>query len=453
VRWRPAVTDVMVAGLSGSLAWASGPTVARPLAAAAVVAPGHDHDCIVGKPPPPIRWGQLRNPVLAYRSVGVKDQALQWSDGSWHMLFSDMTPTRSAPYVRFDVAVARSRDLLHWSAPTIIAADAASPDIVRDPAGSFVVTYQTPSGLEYRVADSGSLRSWSRPHPLAHGLATRMIDGALAFTGQGVILGFKAGTTSQHFELAWAPSLEATFHLVGRPDIDLFGDTVENYEFLTIGAGWHLVATSNTLDQPFIFTLGTGDPANPDTWLHWSAGRELLVPNQAFNSGSGISSVNYEHANSAFLCAGPTGKYYLTYAGSTELTAFGGWGHARIGIARSSDLVRWQVPGAERVGRAGGPSRWAELVGRIQRARCNPTRAVAAPIHLDGAAADRQYMACASASSSRSARYDSIFTPMLGVVINMERNSRASKTNRSIGVTATTSAVRRPPCSSASSPK
>jgi hypothetical protein len=337
-------TRVVVAGLSGLLALAGGLVGARPLAAAAAVAPGQDHDCIVGRPPPPIRWDQMRNPVLAYGPIGVKDQALQWSGGSWHMLFSDMTHTPSAPHVRFDVAVARSQDLLHWSAPTIIAADAASPDIVREPTGSFVVTYQTPSGLEYRVADSGSLRSWSRPHPLAHNLATRMIDGALAFTGHGVILGFKAGTTKQHFEIAWAPSLEAKFLLVGRPDIELYGDTVENYEFLTIGGGWQLVATSNTLDQPFIFALGDGDPANPDTWLHWSAGRALLVPNQAFNSGSGISSVNYEHANSAFICVGPNGEDYLTYAGSTELTAFGGWGHARIGIARSSDLIQWQVP-------------------------------------------------------------------------------------------------------------
>ena len=58
----------------------------------------------------------------------------------------------------------------------------------------------------------------------------------------------------------------------------------------------------------------------------------------------GGSSVSFEHANSAFLCVGPQGEDYLTYAGSTELTAFDGWGHARIGLARSTDLVNWQVP-------------------------------------------------------------------------------------------------------------
>ncbi len=260
------------------------------------------------------------------------------------MLFSDMTQTSAAPHVKFDVAVAQSPDLRHWSAPRVIATDAASPDIVRDPAGEFVVTYQTPTGLDYRVSPDSSLQKWSSPHPLGRGLAHRMIDAALAFTGHGVILGFKAGTTKQHFEIAWAPSLTATFHLVGRPDIVVYGDTVENYEFLTVDGAWNMVATSNTLDQPFLFTLAPGDPANPKTWLQWSTGRELMIPSQSFNTGPGISSVGFEHANSAFLCVGPEGEDYLTYAGSQELTAYGGWGHARIGIARSSDLSNWQVP-------------------------------------------------------------------------------------------------------------
>ena len=313
--------------------------------ALAAVPPGQDHACIVGPPPRSIDWAALRNPILSYGSVGVKDQALQWSDGSWHMLFSDMTRTRGAPGVHFSVAISSSADLRHWSSPRVIADDAASPDIVRSPDGAFVVTYQTPHGLDYRTSgSSGSLRLWSPAHPLGRGLASRMIDGALAFTGHGVILGFKAGTASQHFEIAWAPSLQGRFRLVGRPDIVLYGDTVENYEFLTVDGAWHLIATSNTLDQPFIFALGPGDPSVPSTWLQWSPGRQLAVPSQAFDSGPGISSVGFEHANSAYLCVGPHGEDYLTYAGSTELTDFGGWGHARIGLARSSDLVTWQVP-------------------------------------------------------------------------------------------------------------
>jgi len=320
-------------------------TLTAPAAAAgAVVAPGHDHDCIVGTPPPTVDWSALRNPILTFSDIGVKDQALQWSGGAWHMLYSDMTETHSAPYVRFSVAISSSSDLMQWTSPRIIAPNAASPDIVRSPSGRFIVTYQSPSGLEYRTSSGASLSSWSPAHPLGHGLAGRMIDAALAFTGHGVILGFKAGTTSQHFEIAWAPTLSAAFHLVGQPDIEIYNDTVENYEFVTTGGAWRLVATSNTLDQPFIFTLGPGDPSVPSTWLHWVDGRQLVVPNQPFNTSTGISSVNFEHANSAFLCVGPHGEDYLTYAGSTDLTTYGGWGHARIGIVRSDDLVNWQTP-------------------------------------------------------------------------------------------------------------
>jgi len=115
---------------------------------------------------------------------------------------------------------------------------------------------------------------------------------------------------------------------------------------LTVGGVWHLVATSNNLDQPWLFTLA-GDPALPAGWLRWTGARLLMVPGQRFDSGPGISSIGYEHADSAFLCdagALPGHLTYLFYAGSRELTQFGGWGHARIGVARSTDLIHWQVP-------------------------------------------------------------------------------------------------------------
>ena len=172
-----------------------------------------------------------------------------------------------------------------------------------------------------------------------------MIDAALAFTGHGVILGFKAGTTSQHFEIAWAPNLSSTFRLVGRPDIEVYNDTIENYEFLTVGGTWTLVATSNTFDQPFIFTLAPGDPSRrPRGCTGAPGGRVAHSQASPSTPPTGISSVDYEHANSAFLCVGPNGVDYLTYAASTELSRFGGWGHARIGLAKSTDLTNWTVP-------------------------------------------------------------------------------------------------------------
>ncbi len=168
--------------------------------------------------------------------------------------------------------------------------------------------------------------------------------------GTNCCLGFKYSSPTQPdvFEMARSTTgrVQGPWQLAGRPDVDVVGGTIENYEFVTVAGRWRLVATSNNLDQPWIFTLA-GDPATAAGWLRWSGGYELSVPAQAFNSGPGISSVGFEHANSAFLCDAsslPGHFVYLLYAGSDELTRFGGWGHAEIGMARSTDLVHWQVP-------------------------------------------------------------------------------------------------------------
>ena len=62
----------------------------------------------MGTPPASIDWSALTNPILSFPTVGVKDQALQWSGGEWHMLYSDMTATKAAPHVHFSVAVSSS---------------------------------------------------------------------------------------------------------------------------------------------------------------------------------------------------------------------------------------------------------------------------------------------------------------------------------------------------------
>jgi hypothetical protein len=330
---------------------------AAPPLDAAQLAAGADHQCVVGTraPAPVAAWSSLANPILSYPDAGAKDEALVYAAGRWHMIFSEVTGTPATAH--FAIATATSADLTHWGPATPWPHQAgtegvASPDVVRDPSGGFVVTYQSDADgaaggtdqLFYRT--SPDLEHFSAAHPLARGLAARMIDGALAFPGHGAIVGFKAGGRGgqQHFEIAWSPSgsLSGPWHLVGRPSIEVVGGTIENGEFVWAQGAWRLVATSNNLDEPWIFTLA-GDPADPRGWLYWRAGRELAVAQQGWDTGPGISSVGYEAANSAYLCVdGATD--YLLYAGSHELTAFGGWGHAAIGIARSSDLVHWQLP-------------------------------------------------------------------------------------------------------------
>jgi hypothetical protein len=333
---------------------------------AAQLKAGADHDCVVpGGGRPTVNWSTLRNPVLSYPHAAAKDEAIEWADGRWHMLFSYVVDDPAAPGgVRWDIATATSTDLVHWSPPDPWPTQSgtlgvASPDVVRDPAGGFVVTFQSnpeahgQDKLYYRT--SPDLVHFSAAHPLARRLADspedRQIDGAFAFTGHGLILAYKAstGTGPQHFVIAWSPggSPDGSWRMVGEPDISLYESTVENYELLSAAGRWRLVATSDNLDQPWIYDLD-GNPADPSSWLHWSRGRELAVPSQPWDSGTGVSSVDFEAANSAFLCdaRSTTGYYYLLYAGSKELTQFDGWGHAAVGIARSSDLLHWQVPSA-----------------------------------------------------------------------------------------------------------
>lgn len=325
--------------------------------------PVNDHACIVqGSTKPEVAWSKLQNPIVAYPNAAAKDQALIWADGAWHMLFSYVTnDTTIAGLEHWGIATSHSFDFRHWSPPSPWSdqpGGMASPDVVRSPSGVFISTYDSPPGergpkqakLYYRT--SSDLEHWSLPHPLAPNLhpspAARMIDPALAWNGNGLILAYKVGTTTQPqaFEIAWSKSgsLAGPWTVIGQPDIKIYNDTLENYELLSLKGSWHLVATSNTLDQPWIFTL-SGSPKNPSSWLHWVGGYQLQVPSETWNTGAGLSSVNYEHSNSAFLCQDTSDGYeYFTYAGSQDLSRFGGWGHAEIGVARSKDLEHWTVP-------------------------------------------------------------------------------------------------------------
>ncbi len=356
------------AGATGAQSRSGGATAVAALTDREL-AGGADHACIVaGSGHPDVGWSRLANPILSYRSGGVKDEALVWTGGRWHMLFSYVTTDASRPGgVRWEIATATSPDLVHWSGVEPWPGQdgllgVASPDIVREPGGRFVVTYQSdpgaadPPGTQARLyyRTSADLASWSPPHPLAASMAPspadRMIDGALVFTGHQLLLGYKFSSPSQPavFEMARSATglPQGPWQAVGRPDITVDNGTVENFEFLKAAGTWRLVATSNNLDQPWLFTLA-GNPGTAPGWLQWTGGYQLDVPAEPFNSGPGTSSVGFEHANSAYLCDAtslPGGFFYLLYAGSAELTQFGGWGHAEIGVARSTDLVHWQVP-------------------------------------------------------------------------------------------------------------
>jgi 6-phosphogluconolactonase/glucosamine-6-phosphate isomerase/deaminase len=270
------------------------------------------------------------NPILSEPDAGVKDQALLWAGGRWHMLFSDVTDDARLPGgVRWDIAVVHQ----YRPAPLVVAGALAGPE--RGDRGGVARHRPQPdrdlrrhlrlgSGrggrgepkLYYRT--STNLDSWSAPHPLARSLGPtptdRMIDPA--WPGRATVSSWvQVGYHNAAFRDRLVP-----FRFSGR-SLGI-GGAARHHPLRRHGGelrvplpsgSWHLVATSNTFDQPWLFSL-VGNPRDPASWLHWTAGAEMQIPSQAWDSGAGLSSVTYEHANSVFLCdATATDGYVLRH--------------------------------------------------------------------------------------------------------------------------------------------
>jgi hypothetical protein len=349
----------LVLGVAGPAVHAQA-AAPRPVATSVTTAPGSTcAGTAADRKGASIAWSRMKNPIFGVAGAGAKDESLTLSRGRWHLLMS--SPTGDP--VHWRIASATSHDLVHWSKLDVWPSeggvrDPSSPDVIQRPDGTYVVTYQAgppaataPAKLYYRT--SRDLVHWTRQHELAWSLHpepdARMIDGALAAVGSGLMLGYKSGSTGadQAFEMAYSPSgsLDGPWTAIGRPDIEAYGGTIENYEFVDTDGQWRVLGSTNNLDRPWVADL-VGPADQPASWLHWTGGRELQIAEQAWDHGAGVTGVGYERANSSYLCDARAidGHYYLLFAGSNELTEYGGWGHARVGIARSTDLTHWDLP-------------------------------------------------------------------------------------------------------------
>lgn len=299
-------------------------------------------------PPVEVGWAALRNPVLGDDDRALKDAFLIRHAGRWHLGYSEISDD---PF-RFRLGFASTTDFATWVRGETIdqpeTGGLASPTVVRAPDGRFVMTYNShtrdvgnaSSKLYYRT--SSDLVSWSSPTRIhvegADADADRLIDAAIAFTGAGAILFFKLDQTAQVARSA-SGSIDGPWQLLG----DVTPGAIENYQPLRIDGRWHLLATSiPLLHRPNLYRLD-GDETDPDSFRRWTLVRELAVEEQRWNTGRPLL---YERANAAFLADAreEEGLFYLLYAGSTETQRFNGRGHARLGLARSRDLVTWEVP-------------------------------------------------------------------------------------------------------------
>ncbi|MBX3185694.1 MAG: hypothetical protein KF819_01715 [Labilithrix sp.] len=301
-----------------------------------------------GAPPDP-SWGGIQNPVLGFDDIAIKDAFAVRRGETWHLGYSHIT---EEPF-RFRIGFSTTNDWRSFeNAPPLDQTEVgglASPDVVTLADGSYVMTYnshtrdvgESANKLYYRT--STDLRAWSEAKRIhvegADAPRDRLIDAALAFTDTAVFLFFKREQTA-NVAVSASRSLDGPWTLLGPVE----PAEVENIQILAIDGVFHLLATSLLPHRPVLHRL-EGDPAAPDSWRRWSRVRELEIPEQAWNTGESIA---YERANSGYLIdeRARDGFFYLLFAGTTELASFEGRGHVRLGLARSRDLVAWEVPPA-----------------------------------------------------------------------------------------------------------
>ena len=310
------------------------------------------HECVPSKKSErgdaEIAWKQLENPVFALDHM-TKDQTLRLVDGTWHLFFSERLATadESTP-----TGHGVSTDFVEWT-PAEPRRLWGSPDITRGADGSYVLSHQLPdptipdvSRIVYATAPDPN-GPWSESVQFVPELfpGERIIDSAVAHTENGLYLLFKRGQHESidqdvHVARSASGSLTGPWEYLGMPDLPLS----ENFEFLVMSGRWHLLVTMIPFHEPTLFRLKS-DPSEPESWLHWKKVRELKIPDEDWNTGRNPG-FDHELANSSYLCDARRldGYWYLVYAGSTELDTFDGRGHAKIGVARSKDLKRWEVP-------------------------------------------------------------------------------------------------------------
>jgi hypothetical protein len=331
----------------------------------------------------PIAWSSLKNPILAFPDAAVKDVAVRRGPAGWQLLFSYVEDRpfrfRVGHLARADLAeLARAErpDAL-WDDATL--GGLASPDVALLADGRMAISYnshtrdlsgQAPK-LYARTCDGlgacGPAVSLGAPSFGAPG--ERLIDAALHDTGRGLLLAFKRG---QRARLAFSPfgRLEGPWLDLGAPHLE--GTPLamaENFQLLKIDGRLHLLATTLWGHTPTLYELRT-TPSRPEHHLRWRKVATLDVPREAWN--------RKERANAAYLVdsRGEDGFFYLFYAGSDELRAFRGRGHAKLGVARSRDLERWEVPPGDAAGRD-GPT--IEPDGVLPSGRSAPTARAALP--------------------------------------------------------------------------
>ena len=322
--------------------------------------------CVHGKSPF-INWDELKNPVYFNEEWSVKDASMIYVEesGEFHLFFSAFFWVGDR--VNSHVVSVKTKDWTHFSEPLFIWEGKelgyhglCAPEIHRWN-GQYVLTYNgwgdkkgKLNQLYYAVSED--LENWEKHRPLAHGITEdyRAIDAALARHDESYYLFFKDSKPLGHLprvdwtRVATAKDLDGPWEFVYSgyttfmPEDALHSEKIhENYRLLQIDEDWYMQNSGYWPHNPYLYKIG-GDPSDPGSWTVWKDGRLLEIPVQ-----EGFNTAHQANASHLRDWREYDGYFYLIYAGNTENESFWTRGDNKLGLARSKDLINWEVPPTE----------------------------------------------------------------------------------------------------------
>lgn len=289
-----------------------------------------------------IDWSNLKNPVYYHPDWSVKDACMMHHEGYFYLYFSAFFYDSGRE--RSHVVSVRTKDFKTFSEPLFIWSGMeqewiglCSPDI-RKIDDTWILTFNSwgdkdgqPNQLFY--ATTKDLIRWSEMKPLAKNITdgVRAIDAAIIPFNNKIYLVWKR---VQEPLIAVGDSLNDTnWEILGRPLKPWF----ENGQFFEVDGKVNMIITAGA-HLPSLTRMVENGNKNQD-WLIWEELRNILLPVEEFNS--------FQTSNAASIIdwRAHDGYFYLIYAGKTEGISHSRRGDNKLALARSKDLMNWEIPG------------------------------------------------------------------------------------------------------------
>ncbi|MBD3352101.1 MAG: hypothetical protein GF364_11495 [Candidatus Lokiarchaeota archaeon] len=311
-----------------------------------------------------IDWANLTNPIYSYKNWAVKDACMEYKDGIFYLFYSAFYRDRFK--IKCHVVEVSTKDWLTFSKPIFNLSSKekgwtglASPNInkIND---KYILTFNSwgnrhsnkrTNNLFY--IESEDLIHWSEMRQVARNLTEniRVIDIAVANENNKFYVIWKDRdrkriTKMDRARIAVSHSLDGTFEYIGDGYMKFLlkngtesSKIHENFEFIKIDGIWYILSTDYRPHRPYLYRIsGTGRGVDDNCWLKWTDGYELNIPQEQFNT--------HDRSNAGFLADWREydGHYYLLYAGTTEGRSHARRGDSKLGLARSNNLLIWNLP-------------------------------------------------------------------------------------------------------------